>query len=195
MLFKKNIFLHYSGTQTLKGYPMYKQHGSSSDKEMVDDDGSPRARRLRRQLPIRSRENHPPNRTSPKHMRDCNNHNSSRELRVRPHRLRDRELSERPNRDLRELRERPDRERGLRERSDRDRELRERPDRDRELRSRPQLRERAHRDLRDRNDRDIDLRALKERQDRDREKDLKDEKSDTKDKSDIKTTNEDKELR
>ncbi|XP_031785660.1 ATPase family AAA domain-containing protein 2 isoform X2 [Nasonia vitripennis] len=171
------------GTQTLKGYPMYKQHDSSSDKEMVDEEPS-RTQRLSRRMTIRSRENHPPNKAPSRHLRDHSNHNSSRELRVRPHRLRERSDRDR-DRSENDLRERPDRERALRER----------PDRERELRSRPQLRGRGDRDLRDRNDRDIDLRALKERQDRDRaERDLKD-KTETKDKSDSKTTNNEKESR
>lgn len=179
--------IHYSrfslGTQTLKGYPMYKQHDSSSDKEMVDEE-PPRTQMLSRRMTIRSRENHPPNKTPSRHLRAHSNHNSSRELRVRPHRLRERSDRER-DRSEQDLRERPNRERALRER----------PDRERELRSRPQLRDRTDRDLRDRNDRDIDLRALKERQDRDRaERDSKD-KTETKDKSDSKTTNNEKESR
>ncbi|XP_011505314.1 PREDICTED: ATPase family AAA domain-containing protein 2-like isoform X2 [Ceratosolen solmsi marchali] len=177
------------GTQTLKGYPMYKQNGSSSDKEMVDDT-PPRSSRLRRRMPIRSRENHPPNKTPSIHMRDRNNHSSSRELRVKPRRLR-----ERSNRN-REIHERSDRDRGLRERPDQDRERREKPERHRELRNKPQMSEKSDYDLRDRNDHDIDLRALKERQDRDRlDRDLKDNKSDVKNNSDVKTGNEEKEPR
>ncbi|XP_034943893.1 ATPase family AAA domain-containing protein 2-like [Chelonus insularis] len=45
------------GTQTLKGYPMFQQHPSSSDKEMVDE-SSDRPKDLRERMPLRSRENH-----------------------------------------------------------------------------------------------------------------------------------------
>ncbi|XP_058809899.1 ATPase family AAA domain-containing protein 2-like [Phymastichus coffea] len=169
------------GTQTLKGYPMYKQDASSSDKEMIDEDTS-RPRRLRRQMPMRSRVNHVQNKTSPRHLRNHSNHTSSRELRDRQR------LRERSDRD-RELRERPerDRERVLRERPDRGR-----PDRDRELRSR--LRERSDRDH-DRSD-DITLRVSRDRRDRERsDKDLKDNKNELKDKLDDKSTNEEKDQR
>ncbi|CAL1683739.1 unnamed protein product [Lasius platythorax] len=81
------------GTQTLKGYPMFQQHASSSDKEMVDDVPG-RKRDLRDRMPLRSRENHPPNKNPTRHLRDRTEHDrqNSRELRGRP----DRDLKERP---------------------------------------------------------------------------------------------------
>ncbi|XP_015118071.1 ATPase family AAA domain-containing protein 2 isoform X1 [Diachasma alloeum] len=54
------------GTQTLKGYPMFQNHASSSDKEMADDP----PRDLRDRMPLRSRENHPPPSKSTRHIRD-----------------------------------------------------------------------------------------------------------------------------
>ncbi|TGZ56172.1 ATPase family AAA domain-containing protein 2 [Temnothorax longispinosus] len=80
------------GTQTLKGYPMFQQHPSSSDKEMVDDVPG-RKRDLRDRMPLRSRENHPPNKTPTRHLRDRTEHDrqNSRELRARA----DRDLKER----------------------------------------------------------------------------------------------------
>ncbi|XP_071565954.1 ATPase family AAA domain-containing protein 2 [Temnothorax nylanderi] len=89
------------GTQTLKGYPMFQQHPSSSDKEMVDDVPG-RKRDLRDRMPLRSRENHPPNKTPTRHLRDRTEHDrqNSRELRARA----DRELKERtePEKDVSE---------------------------------------------------------------------------------------------
>ncbi|XP_050453686.1 ATPase family AAA domain-containing protein 2-like isoform X1 [Cataglyphis hispanica] len=81
------------GTQTLKGYPMFQQHASSSDKEMVDDVPG-RKRDLRDRMPLRSRENHPPNKTPTRHLRDRTEHDrqNNRELRGRS----DRDLKERP---------------------------------------------------------------------------------------------------
>ncbi|KAL6257281.1 hypothetical protein P5V15_012209 [Pogonomyrmex californicus] len=80
------------GTQTLKGYPMFQQHPSSSDKEMVDDVPG-RKRDVRDRMPLRSRENHPPNKNPTRHVRDRTEHDrqNSRELRGRS----DRELKER----------------------------------------------------------------------------------------------------
>ncbi|XP_012273036.1 ATPase family AAA domain-containing protein 2 isoform X2 [Orussus abietinus] len=101
------------GTQTLKGYPMFQQHGSSSDKEMVDEVPE-RKRDLRDRMPLRSRENHPPNKTSPRHIRDRGDHvrQTSRELRDRPERdLRDRTEQDR---DIKEIKERQDRDRAER---------------------------------------------------------------------------------
>ncbi|XP_019698799.1 ATPase family AAA domain-containing protein 2 isoform X1 [Harpegnathos saltator] len=71
------------GTQTLKGYPMFQQHASSSDKEIDDVPG--RKRDLRDRMPLRSRENHPPNKNSTRHIRDRAEHDrqNSRELRGR----------------------------------------------------------------------------------------------------------------
>lgn len=82
-----------TGTQTLKGYPMFQQHASSSDKEMVDDVPG-RKRDLRDRMPLRSRENHPPNKTPTRHLRDRTEHDrqNNRELRGRS----DRDLKERP---------------------------------------------------------------------------------------------------
>uniref|UniRef100_A0A0C9QVG3 Tat-binding homolog 7 n=1 Tax=Fopius arisanus TaxID=64838 RepID=A0A0C9QVG3_9HYME len=57
------------GTQTLKGYPMFHNHASSSDKEMADDPPE-RSRDLRERMPLRSRENHPPPSKSTRHIRD-----------------------------------------------------------------------------------------------------------------------------
>lgn len=73
---------------------MFQQHASSSDKEMVDDVPG-RKRDLRDRMPLRSRENHPPNKTPTRHLRDRTEHDrqNSRELRGRP----DRDLkAERP---------------------------------------------------------------------------------------------------
>ncbi|XP_072746443.1 ATPase family AAA domain-containing protein 2 isoform X1 [Anoplolepis gracilipes] len=80
------------GTQTLKGYPMFQQHASSSDKEIDDVPG--RKRDLRDRMPLRSRENHPPNKNPTRHLRDRTEHDrqNNRELRGRP----DRDLKERP---------------------------------------------------------------------------------------------------
>ncbi|KAL0128837.1 hypothetical protein PUN28_003901 [Cardiocondyla obscurior] len=90
------------GTQTLKGYPMFQQHPSSSDKEMVDDVPG-RKRDVRDRMPLRSRENHPPSTKPPtRHVRDRPEHDrqNSRELRTRS----DRELKERtePEKDVNE---------------------------------------------------------------------------------------------
>ncbi|XP_044006263.1 ATPase family AAA domain-containing protein 2-like isoform X2 [Aphidius gifuensis] len=57
------------GTQTLKGYPMFQQHASSSDKE-VDDPPERPTKNLRERMPLRSRENHPPNNKTNRHIRD-----------------------------------------------------------------------------------------------------------------------------
>ncbi|XP_046418584.1 ATPase family AAA domain-containing protein 2-like isoform X1 [Neodiprion fabricii] len=92
------------GTQTLKGYPMFRQPGSSSDKEMVEEVNE-RKRELKRRIPLKSRENHPLNKGPTRHIRA----------------LRDREL-----------RDRPDRSKELRERQERDKESRDRPNIDKE---------------------------------------------------------------
>ncbi|KAK2577983.1 hypothetical protein KPH14_008415 [Odynerus spinipes] len=115
------------GTQTLKGYPMF-QHGSSSDKEMVDEVPD-RKRDLRDRMPLRSRENHPPNKNSSRHIRDRSDHDrqSSRELRGRPDR---------------DLREKSEQEKDMREQKDR--QGREKPEREHkdklETRSKPEVR-------------------------------------------------------
>ncbi|XP_076622694.1 ATPase family AAA domain-containing protein 2B isoform X2 [Colletes latitarsis] len=105
------------GTQTLKGYPMFQQHGSSSDKDMVDEVPE-RKRDLRERMPLRSRENHPPNKNSQRHMRERTEHDrqSSRELRGRA----DRDLREKSEqeKDIRELKDRQERERTDREHKD-----------------------------------------------------------------------------
>lgn len=77
------IKIHNTGTQTLKGYPMFQQHASSSDKEIDDVPG--RKRDLRDRMPLRSRENHPPNKNSTRHIRERTEHDrqNSRELRGR----------------------------------------------------------------------------------------------------------------
>lgn len=66
---------------------MFQQHASYLDKEMVDD-VSGRKRDLRDRMPLRSRENHPPNKNSARHLRDRTEHDrrNSRELRGRPER-------------------------------------------------------------------------------------------------------------
>ncbi|KYN39328.1 ATPase family AAA domain-containing protein 2 [Trachymyrmex septentrionalis] len=76
------------GTQTLKGYPMFQQHPSSSDKEMVDEVPG-RKRDVRDRMPLKSRENHPPNKTPTRHLRDRTEHDrqNSRELRTNIERL------------------------------------------------------------------------------------------------------------
>ncbi|CAK9825447.1 ATPase family AAA domain-containing protein 2 [Anthophora retusa] len=105
------------GTQTLKGYPMFQQHGSSSDKEMVDE-VSERKRDVRERMPLRSRENHPPNKNSTRHIRERAEHDrqNSRELRGRG----DRDPREKPeqDKDLRDLKDRQERERTEREHKD-----------------------------------------------------------------------------
>lgn len=70
---------------------MFQQHASSSDKEL--DDVAGRKRDLRDRMPLRSRENHPPNKNSTRHIRDRTEHDrqNSRELRGKQ----DRELKER----------------------------------------------------------------------------------------------------
>ncbi|KAK0178077.1 hypothetical protein PV328_002058 [Microctonus aethiopoides] len=90
------------GTQTLKGYPMFQQHGSSSDKEMVDE-SSDRRGDMRDRMPLRSRENHPPTSKNTRHIRNREQLNS-RELRDRTER--DREMKES---ELRELKDRQNR--------------------------------------------------------------------------------------
>lgn len=116
------------GTQTLKGYPMFQQHGSSSDKEMVDEVPD-RKRDLRDRMPFRSRENHPPNKNSSRHIRDRSDHDrqSNRELRGRPDR---------------DLREKSEQEKDMREHKDRQgREKAERDHKDKlETRSKPEVR-------------------------------------------------------
>ncbi|XP_047347305.1 ATPase family AAA domain-containing protein 2-like isoform X1 [Vespa velutina] len=105
------------GTQTLKGYPMFQQHGSSSDKEMVDEVPD-RKRDLRDRMPLRSRENHPPNKNSSRHIRDRSDHDhqNSRELRGRS----DRDLREKSEqeKDIREHKDRQGREKQDREHKD-----------------------------------------------------------------------------
>lgn len=73
---------------------MFQQHASSSEKEMVDDVPG-RKRDLRDRMPLRSRENHPPNKNPTRHLRDRTEHDrqNNRELRGRP----DRDLKERPD--------------------------------------------------------------------------------------------------
>ena len=89
---------------------MFPQHGSSSEKEMVDD-VSDRKRDVRDRMPLRSRENHPPSKVSPRHMRERTEHDRpNRELRGRP----ERDLAERNDRDH-DLRNRSEREKNLRE--------------------------------------------------------------------------------
>lgn len=85
---------------------MFQQPGSSSDKEMVEEVNE-RKRELRRRIPLKSRENHPLNKSPTRHLRV----------------LRDREQD-------RELRERPERNKEIRERQERDKESRERPERE-----------------------------------------------------------------
>lgn len=95
---------------------MFPQHGSSSDKEMVDDVPD-RKRDLRDRMPLRSRENHPPSsKESPRHMRERTEHDRppNRELRGRP----ERDLAERNDRDH-DLRNRTEREKNLREMKER----------------------------------------------------------------------------
>ncbi|CAL7944328.1 unnamed protein product [Xylocopa violacea] len=102
------------GTQTLKGYPMFQQHGSSSDKEMVDE-VSEKKRDVRERMPLRSRENHPPNKNSSRHIRERAEHDrqNSRELRGRGDRdLRDKTEQEK---DITDLKDRQERERTDRE--------------------------------------------------------------------------------
>ncbi|XP_048505295.1 ATPase family AAA domain-containing protein 2-like isoform X2 [Athalia rosae] len=94
------------GTQTLKGYPMFQQPGSSSDKEMTEEVND-RKRKPRRRIPLKSRENHALDKTATRHMRT----------------LRDRDQD-------RELRDRPDRNKELRDRQERDKESREKPEHD-----------------------------------------------------------------
>lgn len=91
------------GTQTLKGYPMFQQHASSSDKEMVDDVPG-RKRDLRDRMPLRSRENHSLNKSTPRHIRDRTEHDGQNT----------RELKGRPERDLKE---RTEQEKDINERS------------------------------------------------------------------------------
>ncbi|KAK9308656.1 hypothetical protein QLX08_001491 [Tetragonisca angustula] len=122
------------GTQTLKGYPMFQQHGSSSDKEMVDE-VSERKRDLRERMPLRSRENHPPNKNSSRHIRERTEHDrqSSRELRGRS----DRDLREKTeqDKDIRDLKERQERERTDREHKDK-METRSKSNEEKDLRTR-----------------------------------------------------------
>ncbi|EZA56127.1 ATPase family AAA domain-containing protein 2B [Ooceraea biroi] len=94
------------GTQTLKGYPMFQQHASSSDKEMVDDVPG-RKHDLRDRMPLRSRENHPPNKNSARlrDLRDRTEHDrrNSRELRGRPERdLKERTEEVKPEKEVNE---------------------------------------------------------------------------------------------
>ncbi|KAH0540202.1 ATPase family AAA domain-containing protein 2-like isoform X2 [Cotesia glomerata] len=99
------------GTQTLKGYPMFQQHVSSSDKEMAEESPS-RPRDIRERMPLKSRENHHPTKNT-RHIRnrvDLTN----RELRTRVDRDREREIRKNTDQDideidLRQLKDRPDR--------------------------------------------------------------------------------------
>ncbi|XP_050576088.1 ATPase family AAA domain-containing protein 2-like isoform X2 [Bombus affinis] len=104
------------GTQTLKGYPMFQQHGSSSDKEMVDEVPE-RKRDVRERMPLRSRENHPPNKNS-RHIRERSEHDrqNNRELRGRG----DRDIREKveQDKDIRDLKDRQERERTDRDHKD-----------------------------------------------------------------------------
>ncbi|XP_043277332.1 ATPase family AAA domain-containing protein 2-like isoform X2 [Venturia canescens] len=85
------------GKQTLKGYPMFQQQASSSEKEMADDVQE----RPRERMPLRSRENHPPSsRSSTRHMRDRTEMNGRRSDRNRE--LRDRQEQDKGLRDLNE---------------------------------------------------------------------------------------------
>ncbi|XP_014219743.1 ATPase family AAA domain-containing protein 2 isoform X2 [Copidosoma floridanum] len=114
------------GTQTLKGYPTYNKHDSSSDKEMADEAPSITRRLRRRQLPLKSS-----CKNSSRHLRTLDSHSSSRGLRGRPSR-----------RSVRNIEEMPDRERGMREprKISELRSLRSRSDYEHELKNGPQLR-------------------------------------------------------
>ncbi|XP_057323469.1 ATPase family AAA domain-containing protein 2-like isoform X2 [Microplitis mediator] len=99
------------GTQTLKGYPMFQQHVSSSDKEMAEESPS-RPRDIRERMPLRSRENHHPTK-NPRHIRN-REELSNRELRNRADREREREIRKTTDKeideiDLRQLKDRSDR--------------------------------------------------------------------------------------
>lgn len=95
---------------------MFQQHGSSSDKEMVDEVPE-RKRDVRERMPLRSRENHPPNKNS-RHIRERTEHDrqNNRELRGRA----DRDLREKTeqDKDIRDLKDRQERERTDREHKD-----------------------------------------------------------------------------
>lgn len=88
---------------------MFQQHGSSSDKEMVDEVPE-RKRDVRERMPLRSRENHPPNKNSSRHIRERTEHDrqNNRELRGRG----DRDLREKTEqeKDIGDLKERTERE-------------------------------------------------------------------------------------
>lgn len=122
-------FFFDSGTQTLKGYPMFPQNGSSSEKEMVDDVPE-RKRDLRDRIPLKSRENHQPKGT-PRHIRAEH------------------------DRPIRELRERPDRDHG----ADRDHDLKTRADRDHEMKTRSDREKNNLRDVKERNEREIKVKS------------------------------------
>ncbi|XP_076748821.1 ATPase family AAA domain-containing protein 2B-like isoform X1 [Xylocopa sonorina] len=122
------------GTQTLKGYPMFQQHGSSSDKEMVDEVPE-KKRDVRERMPLRSRENHPPNKNSSRHIRERAEHDrqNSRELRGRGDRdLRDKTEQEK---DITDLKDRQERERTDRDHKDK-METRSKSNEDKDLRAR-----------------------------------------------------------
>ncbi|XP_076387362.1 ATPase family AAA domain-containing protein 2 isoform X4 [Megachile rotundata] len=124
------------GTQTLKGYPMFQQHGSSSDKEMVDEVPE-RKRDLRDRMPLRSRENHPPNKNSTRHIRERTEHDrqSNRELRGRG----DRDIREKTEqeKDIRHLKDRQDRERDRTETEHKDKiETRSKSNEEKDIRAR-----------------------------------------------------------
>lgn len=79
-----------SGTQTLKGYPMFQNQVSSSDKEMADEVPERKEWVLRNRVPLRSRENHPPSTRSSRHSRE----------RMEMHTPNNRELRDRSDREL-----------------------------------------------------------------------------------------------
>lgn len=140
-------FFDLLGTQTLKGYPMFQQAGSSSDKEMVEE-VSERKHELKRRIPLKSRENHPLNKGPTRHIRALRDREQDRELRDRPDR--NKELRERQERD-KESRERPERDKESREKQDREKESRDASETD--ARSR-QDEERSEKELKDRGEKD-----------------------------------------
>ena len=155
------------GTQTLKGYPMYKEQCSSSDKEMIDEI-PPREHRSRRRMSLRSREALSTNKS--RHVRDSGSRSLSnnRELKARQYRLRDRSEHDHDRQNSnQEVRGRPCRERNVRNHLERDRSLRSSKERrisepiERELRSRHQSKEINHED---KSDHDVYLRSVKDNQ-------------------------------
>ncbi|XP_043485205.1 ATPase family AAA domain-containing protein 2-like isoform X3 [Leptopilina heterotoma] len=109
------VYQANEGTQTLKGYPMFPQNGSSSEKEMVDDVPE-RKRDLRDRMPLRSRENHQ-SKVTTRHIRDRAEHDRPiRELRERP----EREHNERANHDHKTRSEREKNIRDIKERNERE---------------------------------------------------------------------------